>query len=351
MLEMFFFGGFLVVIAGLLALDLGLYQPSKQGLSFKEAILKSALWISLALLFYAFLAWKGEFIHGIQNADELAHILDLNRRVLPLEAAGFEQNIAWYRQQLALEFISGYVLEYALSIDNIFVIILIFTTFSLAPKHFHRVLFWGVLGAVLMRFCFIFLGSALISRFEWILYLFGIFLVYTGTMLFIKRNKTEALDVAEHPIVQLASQYFAVFPRYVGAHFCIKKAGKCFITPLLLTLLVVEFTDLIFAVDSIPAIFAVTRDPYIVFFSNIFAILGLRSLFFVLIHVLDKFHYLKIGLSVLLVFIGLKMLAHHQLQAWGFSTLYSLYVILGILATSILASLLFPKQRKIATEQ
>lgn len=195
-----------------------------------------------------------------------------------------------------------------------------------------------------MRFAFIFLGSTLINQFGWILYLFGAFLVYTGIMMFINRNADDEIDTQNHKVVKFASRYFSVYPRYVGNKFFIIRKGKRFVTPLFVVLLIIEFTDLIFAVDSIPAIFAITKDPYIVFFSNIFAILGLRSMFFLLVNVIHKFHYLKTGLSVLLVFIGVKMLGHHWLLLWGFKTNHSLFIILGILTVSVVASLIFPKK-------
>ena len=195
-----------------------------------------------------------------------------------------------------------------------------------------------------MRFLFIFLGAALISKFGWILYVFGAFLVYSGlTMLFSKEDDNK-IDTKNHKVVKFASKYFSVHPEFVGNKFFLKVNHKLYLTPLFLVLLIVEFTDVIFAVDSIPAIFAVTKDPYIVFFSNIFAILGLRSMFFLLVNIIHKFHYLKYGLAALLIFIGVKMLAHHYLEQWGFTTIHSLFVILFILTTSVVASLVFPKR-------
>ena len=194
-----------------------------------------------------------------------------------------------------------------------------------------------------MRFVFIFSGSALISHFHWILYLFGAFLVYTGIVMFINRNKQEKIDPQNHPVVKFASKYFAVYPKFEGGRFFIKINHKKLLTPLFLVLLIIEATDLIFAVDSIPAIFSVTKDPYIVFFSNIFAILGLRSMFFLLVNIIDKFRYLKVGLAALLTFIGLKMLAGNYAAEIGLTTINSLFIILGILFTCIAASLMFPK--------
>jgi tellurite resistance protein TerC len=246
---------------------------------------------------------------------------------------------------MSLEFITGYLLEYALSVDNIFVIILIFSSFGVRPKYFKKVLFWGVLGAIIMRFVFIFVGSALMQRFEWIIYIFGLLLVYQGGKIFFEGGEEEKIDPAKHPVVKFAAKYLPVFPRYVREHFFVLKEGKWLVTPLFVVVLIVEFTDLIFAVDSVPAVFSVTKDPYVVFFSNIFAIMGLRSMFFFLSNIMGLFRFLKYGLGVLLVFIGGKMLAHHQLEAMGFQTVYSLYVILGILAVSILASVVIPEKK------
>jgi tellurite resistance protein TerC len=206
-------------------------------------------------------------------------------------------------------------------------------------------LFWGIIGAVIMRFAFIFLGSALITQFHWILYLFGAFLVYTGVMMFINRNNEEEIDPQNHKIVKFASKYFAVHQKFVGNKFFVKINHKRLITPLFLVLLIIEVTDLVFAVDSIPAIFSITKDPYIVFFSNIFAILGLRSMFFLLVNIIHKFHYLKIGLAVLLAFIGLKMLGANYVERIGLTTSNSLLIILSILLVSVVASLIFPEKR------
>src|SRR6202012_2762532 len=209
---------------------------------------------------------------------------------------------------------------------------LIFTAFAVSPKHYHKVLFWGIIGAVVMRFLFIFVGATLITHFHWILYLFGAFLVYTGVTMFINRNQEEEIDPENHKIVKFASKYFAVHPQFEGDRFFIRIDKKKLITPLFLVLLIIEVTDLVFAVDSIPAIFSITKDPYIVFFSNIFAILGLRSMFFLLVNIIDKFRFLKIGLSALLAFIGLKMLAGEYAERLGLTTFTSLIVILAILA-------------------
>lgn len=342
--ELVFFGGFIVFIILMMAIDLGVFNKKDHAVSLKEASVMSFIWVSFAIAFYFILLAEGDKLHGVVNFARLKEVTDAHLHNITLNPNDFHGSLVAYKQNLAIEFLTGYVIEYALSVDNIFVMVLIFTAFGVNEKYYHRVLFWGILGAVIMRFLFIFLGATLISEFEWILYVFGVFLVYTGIMMFIQRNQEEEIDTENHKVIKLASRFFAIHPQFVGNKFFIRIDGKRFITPLFLVLLIVEFSDLIFAVDSIPAIFSVTKDPYIVFFSNIFAILGLRSMFFLLVNIIHKFHYLKVGLSLLLVFIGLKMLGHHWLEGWGFTTMHSLIIILLILTTSVVASLVFPKQ-------
>jgi len=344
--ESIFFGSFLLFIVFMLALDLGIFNKKDHKVSLKEAGIMSFIWVSFAIGFYFFLLTEGELLHGIEDFAHLQEVTTRHLHNIKLIPDNFTASLAIYKQNLALEFLTGYVIEYALSVDNIFVIVLVFSAFRVDEKYYHRVLFWGIIGAVLMRFLFIFLGSTLINEFGWILYVFGAFLIYTGFGMFMSRNEEEKIDAENHKIVRLASKYFSVYPEYVGNKFFVKVDGKKMITPLFIVLLIVEFTDLIFAVDSIPAIFAVTKDPYIVFFSNIFAILGLRSMFFLLVNIIHKFHYLKVGLAFLLIFIGIKMLAHHWLSAWGFTTMHSLFIILFILTSSVVASLMFPKREK-----
>lgn len=343
--ELLFFGGFLMFIVLMLAIDLGIFNKKEHAVSLKEAAIMSAIWVSFAIGFYFLLLTEGDQLHGIENYRQLADLTQKHLHNITLIPDNFAESLRIYRQNLALEFITGYVVEYALSVDNIFVMVLVFTSFGVEERYYHRVLVWGIIGAIIMRFLFIFIGATLINQFEWILYVFGAFLVYTGIMMFINRNQEESIDTQNHKVIRLASRYFSVYPAFVGKKFFIKEHGKKYVTPLFLVLLIIEFTDLIFAVDSIPAIFAVTKDPYIVFFSNIFAILGLRSMFFLLVNVIHKFHYLKTGLSFLLVFIGIKMLGHHWLKEAGFTTTHSLVVIIGILTISVVASLLFPKRR------
>ena len=217
--------------------------------------------------------------------------------------------------------------------------------FSVREKDYKRILFWGILGAVVMRFVFIFAGAVLIYRLDWVLYLFGAYLIYVGVRMYLTRNRDTRIEPQNHPVVRFLSRRFNVFPRYVDDRFFVRKEGMLYLTPLFVVLLIIEITDLIFATDSIPAIFAVTRDPYIVFFSNIFAILGLRSLFFLLVRVVEKFHLLKIGVAILLCYVGIKLMLHVWLDRIGFKPVYSLYVILAVLIGSILLSLLFPPGR------
>ncbi|NIJ51549.1 TerC/Alx family metal homeostasis membrane protein [Dyadobacter arcticus] len=344
--EVLFFGGFILVISVMLLLDLGVFNKKDHIVKFKEAAAWTIAWIALALVFYFIIRTHGDLVHGMDNYAELETIKNKYAPQLQLVPGNFNSSVEIYRKNMSLEFITGYLLEYALSVDNIFVIILIFSSFGVRQKYFKKVLFWGVLGAIVMRFIFIFLGSALMQQFEWIIYLFGILLVYQGGKIFFQGSEEEKIDPAKHPVVKFAAKYLPVFPRYVREHFFVLKKGKWLVTPLFVVVLIIEFTDLIFAVDSVPAVFSVTKDPYVVFFSNIFAIMGLRSMFFFLSNIMGLFRFLKYGLGVLLVFIGGKMLAHKPLEDMGFETVYSLYIILGILAVSILASVLIPEKKE-----
>jgi tellurite resistance protein TerC len=344
--EVIFIAGYVVFIFIMMAIDLGLFGNADKPVSLKQAGIMSAVWVGLALIFYALIFQYGHLLHQVDSFAVLQEINNRHLHRLQLIPDDFAGSLNLYRKNLALEFITGYIIEYALSVDNIFIMVLIFSAFAVSPKHYHKVLLWGIIGAVVMRFLFIFLGAALISEFHWVLYLFGAFLVYTGVMMFINRNQEDKIDPESHKIVKLASKYFAVHPKFEGSKFFVKIDHKKLITPLFLVLLIIEFTDLIFAVDSIPAIFSVTKDPYIVFFSNIFAIMGLRSMFFLLVNIIEKFHFLKIGLSVLLTFIGLKMLAAKYADIIGLTTMNSLLIILGILVISVVASLAFPKKER-----
>lgn len=343
--ELLFFLGFALFIVFMLALDLGIFHKKEQKISLKQALIMSMVWVACAVAFYFILNTQGFRLHNIQTINQLSAIVKSHKHNILLNLNNFDESLAIYNHNLAIEFITGYVVEYALSIDNIFVMVLIFSAFKVEEKYYHRVLFWGIIGAVIMRFCFIFIGATLVNQFNWILYIFGAFLVYSGIMFFLGGDDEDSIDAENHKVVKWASKYFSIYPNFVGKKFFVKIEGKKYITPLFLVLIIVELTDVVFAVDSIPAIFAVTKDPYIVFFSNIFAILGLRSMFFLLVNIIHKFHYLKTGLAFLLIFIGLKMLTEHWLKHWGFTTVHSLYIILGILTISIVASLVFPKKK------
>jgi tellurite resistance protein TerC len=341
--ELIFISGFIIFILLMLAIDLGLFAKADKPVSLKRAGIMSAVWVTLALGFYTLILQYGHLLHHVDSYAALQEINAKNFHHLNLNPNDLPANLSLYRKNLGLEFITGYVVEYALSVDNIFVMVLIFSAFAVDKRHYHKVLFWGIIGAIVMRFAFIFLGSALITHFHWILYLFGAFLVYTGITMFLNRNKEDDIDPENHKVVKFASRYFAVHPKFEGNRFFVKINHKKMVTPLFLVLLIIEVTDLVFAVDSIPAIFSITKDPYIVFFSNIFAILGLRSMFFLLVNIIDKFHYLKIGLAALLAFIGLKMLAANYVDRIGLTTGNSLLIILAILVVSIGSSLIFPK--------
>jgi tellurite resistance protein TerC len=344
--EILFFSAFLVFIAMMIFLDLGVFSKTNKPVSFKEAAAWSFVWVMCAMGFYFILDIRGDLIHGIHDMGILKEKVRLYAEHIHLNPADFEQSLQLYRDNMSLEFITGYLVEYALSVDNIFVIILIFTSFGVREKYYKKILFWGIMGAVVLRCLFIFIGSALLAKFGWIIYIFGAFLAYTGIRMFFEGDDEEQIETENHPVLNAISRFLPVFPRQVGNHFFIRKNGKLMATPLFVVLMVIEFTDLIFAVDSVPAVFAVTKDPYLVFFSNIFAILGLRSMFFFLANILHIFHYLNYGLALLLTFIGVKMLTHHWLYSIGFTNTHSLIIILSILAISILASLIFPKPKQ-----
>lgn len=340
--EIIFLSSFLIFILIILAIDLGIGKKSDGIMTMKKAGLMSFFVVFLALCFYLILLSFGNLLHGIDSMERLQYIIHKHHHPIKVIPGDLEHSISLYNQNLGLEYLTGYIVEYALSVDNIFVMVLIFSGFGVAHKNYHRVLFWGILGAIVMRFIFIFVGAALIAKFSWIMYVFGAFLVITGIKMFLERDKDEEIDPQHHPIVKFANKYFKVHNQFVGNKFWVTIDGVKKMTPLFLVLLIIEATDLIFAVDSIPAIFSVTKDPYVVFFSNIFAIIGLRSMFFLLAGIIDKFRFLKVGLAVLLIFIGFKMIFHHQLDDWGFTTTHSLLAIVSILTISIGLSLILP---------
>ena len=350
--ETLFFTGFAVFVLCVMSLDLGVFSSKKARkshvVSFKEAAFWSAVWVALSVVFYFFLQHYGYLVHGIFDTAKLQTVRDNYADHVDLTAGNFAGNLVIFQKNMSLEYITGYLVEYSLSADNIFVFILIFNSFGVRERYYKKVLVWGILGAIVLRFVFIFVGSALLQRFDWIIYIFGAFLVYTGVRLFFQNEEDEQIDTDKHPVVRFVSRYMNVYQRNVTDNFFIRRKTdrKLFITPIFIVVLVVAVTDLIFAVDSIPAIFSITKDPYIVFFSNVFAIMGLRSMFFFLSSIMGQFRFLKTGLAVLLTFIGVKMLLEPQLEGWGFKPAYSLYVILAILGISILASYLFPAKEE-----
>lgn len=297
--------GFLAFITVMLALDLGVFNRKSHVVTLKEALAWCAVWFGLAMAF----------------------------NVLVSQKMG---------AQAGLEFFTGYIVELCLSVDNVFVFIVIFQYFRVEPRYQHRVLFWGIVGAVLMRAVFIFAGISLINAFHWIIYVFGAFLIYTGIKLAMPK-KDDGFEPEKNPAVRLARRVFPVTPHFEGGHFFVRKDGRLFATPMFLVLVIVETTDVMFAIDSIPAVIAITRNEFIVFTSNIFAILGLRSLYFAVSGVMQLFRYLNIGLAVILVFVGFKMLVSSYVSV---PIHLSLGIIGAVLAASILASVMIPQARK-----
>lgn len=343
MSEILFLGGFVISIAAILVLDMLVIDRKAHVVSIKEAGTWTAVWIGLALLFSVFLWFHGDMVHGIGSMSDLQAVASRYAPHLKLYPDDFEASLAQYRHYMTLSYISGYLIEKTLSVDNLFVMMMIFTSFGVGKEEYQHVLNWGILGAIVMRFVFIFLGAAIISRFDWILLVFGVLLVYSGIKMYLERNKTEKIDVEHHPVVRLLLRTGRMHPQFEGDRFFVKSGSKWLLTPLFVTVLVIEFSDLIFAFDSIPAVFSVSLDPYVVFFSNIFAILGLRAMFFLLAAVADRFRYLKVGVCVLLVFIGVKMLVHDYFEI---DAVTSLLFIVAVLAVGVGASLVLPAKPK-----
>lgn len=310
-----FYAGFLVFVFFMLALDLGVFNKKAHVVSFKEATIWSIVWVTLALTF--------NFIFYQYASSKFG-----------AEEGG----------RLGLEFLTGYVLEYSLSVDNIFIFVLVFSYFAIPAEYKHRVLFYGILGALFFRAVFIALGSALM-QIHWIIYVFGAFLIITGIkMLF---SGDEKIEPEKNFLIRIFKKFMPVTHEINSKDFFVKQNGITHATPLFIALLFLEATDIIFAVDSVPAIFAVTKEPLIVFTSNIFAILGLRSMFFMLAGVIDKFHLLKYGLAIVLIFVGLKMVWLNPMYDGHFPIQYSLGFIITTIALSIVASLIFPAKHSI----
>jgi tellurite resistance protein TerC len=317
--EFYVLAGFHVFVALMLSLDLGVFQRKAHKVSFKEAAVWSGVWVGLALAFAL----------GIRFFWHL-----------------WEPGGADLGPQKSLEFVTGYLVEQSLSVDNLFVFLVIFRYFGV-PEHLrHRILFWGILGAVVMRATFILVGAALLQHFHWAMYVFGAFLIYTGYKLL--RSIEEEIDPGKNLLLRAARRILPLVDDYDSPRFWVRRAGRWHATPLPLVLLVIESTDVVFAIDSIPAVFGITRDTFIVYTSNIFAILGLRSLYFLLANFLGMFRYLNVGLAFVLAFVGVKMLAEEPLQGFleshgigkGETILLSLGVIAAILGVAVAASLL-----------
>lgn len=345
-MELIFLFLFIIFIVSILLIDLLVIGRESHVISFREAAAWCLVWISLAILFYLFLRWKGDLIHGISSPGDLEDYQRDYGRDLVLSGNTYLDNLRIYRKYISVNYLTGYIIEETLSLDNLFVILMILTGFAVSSRNYKKVLFWGILGAVVLRSVFIFAGAALIHRFEWVLLIFGGFLVYTGVRYLFKKGKKQK-DLRKHFLFRFLSTNFRIYPRFVSSRFWIMKEEKLYLTPLFIVLILIEFTDLIFAADSIPAIFSVTRDPYIVFFSNIFAIIGLRSLFFFLASMHDRFRFLKYGISILLIFVGMKLLLKDYIHEWGYQSVYSLYIIVLIILLSIGFSLLFPAKKEI----
>ena len=326
-----FYAAFTAFVLMMLALDLGVFHRKAHSVTFREAALWSVVWVTLALAFnyllYQYALWK----------------FPQDPRLMAVP--GFNPDAAAW--QVSLEFLTGYVVEKALSVDNIFIFVVVFGYFSVPPKYQHRVLFYGILGALVFRAIFIALGAALI-QYHWVLLVFGAFLIITGVKMFFASDKE--IEPEKNLLIRLFRRFVPVTHELHGQKFFIRQMGRVTATPLLVSLLFLETTDVIFAVDSVPAIFALTSEPLIVFTSNIFAILGLRAMYFMLAGAVDKFYLLKYGLAVVLIFVGLKMVWLNDLYGGKFPIVLSLGIIIGVIALSVTLSLLFPKAEQVIGE-
>jgi tellurite resistance protein TerC len=323
-----FYGLFFIFVMAVLALDLGVFHRKAHEVSFKEASAWSVVWVSLALAFnfllYQYALWK------FPQDARLAAI------------PNFDPDLAAWT--VSLEFLTGYIIEKSLSVDNIFVFVMVFAYFAIPSKYQHRVLFFGILGALVFRAIFIGMGSYLM-QFHWIIYIFGAFLIVTGIKMMFASEKE--INPEKNLLIRLFKRFVPVTNQFHGQKFFVRENAKYVATPLFIALLFLELTDIIFAVDSVPAIFAVTKEPLIVFTSNIFAILGLRAMYFMLAGAIDKFYLLKYGLAIVLIFVGLKMVWLNDWFGGKFPISWSLGFILGTIAVSIVASLIVPKKIKL----
>ena len=320
---LWFYAGFLVFVLLILALDLGVFHRQAHEVSLREATGWSVVWITLALLFnFGFYFFAR---HALANDPRL------------LAIPGFDPSVA--ARQSALEFLTGFVVEKSLAVDNIFIFVVVFNFFAIPAKYQHRILFYGILGALLFRIIFIALGSVLL-QIAWVSILFGVFLILTGGKILFSPDKP--IDPSTNPMIRLLRRLLPVHPQLEGERFWVKVEGRWMVTPLMVALLFIEICDIVFAVDSVPAIFALTKEPLIVLTSNVFAILGLRSLYFLLAGVIDKFHFLKYGLGLVLVFVGLKLAWLNEAFGGKFPITWSLGIITGLVGGSIACSLLWP---------
>ena len=320
-----FYAGFTAFVLLLLALDLGVFHRQAHEVSFKEAATWSVVWVTTALLFN-----YGFYLYAASTFP-----VDPRLAAIP----GFDAAAA--ARQVGLEFLTGYVVEKSLAVDNIFVFVVVFTFFAIPAKYQHRVLFYGIIGALIFRAIFIALGSVLM-QYKWVVIVFGAFLILTGVKMFFAPEK--GIHPDKNPLIRLFKRFIPVTPHLHGQSFFVRIKGRTFATPLFVSLLFLEMSDIIFAVDSVPAIFALTREPLIVFTSNVFAILGLRAMYFLLAGAMDKFHLLKFGLAVVLVFVGLKMVWLNEAFGGKFPISWSLGIIVGVIVLSVAASLAFPKK-------
>jgi len=342
-LEVLSITGFLVFITIVLLIDLLLVGRKAHVISSKEALVWSVIWIALGLSFYFVIRYFGHILHGIDTPEKLAEVINHYNPYTQFKSQVFSEMLVEYKKSQAVNYLSGYFIEKTLSIDNIFVMLMILQGFKVPMKDYKFILFWGILGAIVLRFIFIFAGVAIIHRFEWVLFIFGGFLLYQGGKILILKEK-ERKNPEDSFLVKYLKNHINIYTEYDKVRFWFRQDKKLFFTPLFLVLVMIEFSDVIFAFDSIPAIFAVSRDPFIVFFSNVFAILGLRSLFFLVANLVNKFRFLKPGIAILLIFVGIKLLIHEKMKGWGFQPEYSLYVIGTVMVLSIVLSIIFPKK-------
>jgi tellurite resistance protein TerC len=317
------YAAFVVFVVGVLSFDLGIFSRKAHEVTLKEASIRSVVFISLALLFCL-----GLYYYMLEHLPERADLAGLDTAKLARDTA--------------LEFLAGYVVEYALAVDNIFVFVAVFSYFAVPIQYRQKVLFYGILGAIVFRAIFISLG-AILMQYKWVVVIFGLFLIATGIKILFLPEKP--IEPDKNPAIRLIKKVVPVTPQYHGEKFWVQLDGKWFVTPLFVTLVFIEFSDIIFAIDSVPAIFALTNEPFIVFTSNVFAIIGLRALFFVLEHMVKAFELLKYGLGVILVFVGLKMVWLNQAFGGKFPITWSLSIIGTILAVSILVSIAYNRSK------